>query len=104
MLQTYKEDLIDRMKFDVSVYREDEDEQFSEYLNNTEMHEIASATIDYSEQSPFAATLKAMLIAYDNSLNAYLVKDRVTSQQDFVVFAKAFSNVCLAGLKAANND
>lgn len=104
MLQTYKEDLTDRMKFDVSVYREPDDEKFSEYLNNTEMHEIASATIDYAEQDAFAATLKAMLIAYDNSLNAYLVKDRVTSQQDFVVFAKAFSNACLAGLKVAHND
>lgn len=104
MLQSYREDLAERMKFSDSDYREPDDEEFSDYLTLTNMHVLGSQVIDYAEQDAFAATLKAMIIAYDSSLNAYLAKDRMISQKDFEVFAKAFANVAMAGLKEAYRD
>jgi hypothetical protein len=62
-------------------------------------YDVFSIVIDYADQEAIAQTLKAMVIAYDNSLNAGRKVDREQSAQDFVVFAKSFANVCISAIE-----
>mgnify|MGYP003639872734 FL=1 len=61
--------------------------------------DVFSIVLDYADQQAIAQTLKALVIAYDNSLNAGRKVDREQSAQDFVVFAKSFANVCLSAIQ-----
>lgn len=81
------------------------DEQVSELLDSPRMFDVSEAVIDYAPEDEFTATLRAMLLAYHNSFNAYKKVDREQSKLDFVVFAKSFSNVCLESCKMSiSND
>lgn len=67
--------------------------------------DVFNVVLTYSDEEVLAQTLKAMIIAYDNSKNAGRKADREQSEQDFIVFAKSFANVCLSGIVSeAEND
>ena len=61
--------------------------------------DVFATILDYADEQAIAQTLKAMVIAYDNSLNAGRKVDREQSAQDFVVFAKSFANVCMSAIQ-----
>ena len=63
-------------------------------------NDVFATVLDYADEQAIAQTLKAMVIAYDNSLNAGRKADREQSAQDFVVFAKSFANVCMSALES----
>lgn len=62
--------------------------------------DVFATILDYADEQAIAQTLKAMVIAYDNSLNAGRKVDREQSAQDFVVFAKSFANVCMSAIQS----
>lgn len=62
--------------------------------------DVFAIVLDYADEQAIAQTLKAMIIAYDNSLNAGRKVDREQSAQDFVVFAKSFANVCMSAIQS----
>ena len=62
--------------------------------------DVFAIVLDYADEQAIAQTLKAMVIAYDNSLNAGRKVDREISAQDFVVFAKSFANVCMSAIQS----
>lgn len=62
--------------------------------------DIFNVVLTYSDQEKLAQTLKALVIAYDNSQNAGRKIDREQSAQDFVVFAKSFANVCFSAIQS----
>jgi hypothetical protein len=65
---------------------------------------IFATVLDYADETKIAETLKAMIIAYDNSVNASKKIDREQSEQDFIVFAKSFARVCMTGIETEAQD
>lgn len=99
MTQTYTESLIERMKFMPSApVAFNVDDAVSDLLDGN-MFKVVDAVIDYSLQDEFASTFKAMLSAYHNSLNALKPADRELSHENFLIFAKSFSIVCINSLE-----
>ena len=79
------------------------DERVHDYVTDTLFQSadyIFATVLDYADEQAIAQTLKAMVIAYDNSLNAGRKVDREQSAQDFVVFAKSFANVCMSAIQS----
>lgn len=60
---------------------------------------VFSTVLDWANEEKIAQTLKAMIVAYENSKTAVRKADREQSAQDFIVFAKSFSSVCLTAIE-----
>jgi hypothetical protein len=68
-------------------------------------NDVFATVLDYADETKIAETLKAMIIAYDNFVNASKKVNREQSEQDFIVFAKSFACVCITGIESeAKND
>ena len=68
-------------------------------------NDLFATVLDYADETKIAETLKAMIIAYDNSVNASKKVNREQSEQDFIVFAKSFARVCMNSIESeAKND
>jgi hypothetical protein len=65
---------------------------------------VFSIVLDYADQTKIAETCKAMIIAYDNSVNASKKVNREQSEQDFIVFAKSFARACMTCIETEAQD
>jgi hypothetical protein len=83
-------------------HNDNTEERIYDHITDTfqsSANDVFSIVLDYADQEAIAQTLKAMVIAYDNSLNAGRKVDREQSAQDFIVFAKSFANVCISAIE-----
>ena len=97
----YNEDLYSNV--DRDDHYDNHEERVYDYVTETyqkSADDVFSIVLDYADEQAIAQTLKAMIIAYDNSLNAGRKIDREQSAQDFVVFAKSFANVCISAIES----
>ena len=74
----------------------DEEVQF---ILEGDKHDLNDTIVNFAHDDAFAATGQAMLLAYENSLNARTQADRDVSMANFIVFAKSHCNVCLTAVR-----
>jgi hypothetical protein len=104
LTEAYFRDIdFDRSKFLESVapsqQSEADIEEEMQFTLEGSMYELSSTIVNFAPEDEHAATLKAMLLAYDNALNGRTQADRDVSMANFIVFAKSHCNVCLTAVR-----